>query len=208
MKTLKILAAVAAMLAFTGAAYAAPVFQGRLADGTASTTCTVSGSTKCAMFYNTTLDVTILNDWNIGFGVWSASAAGGSAQALAESAGAAQTGFTGWYLPTGIGTNVAGPSNQFQSIWNEVGASFAGLAAQFDGVQNGTYWSSSEIPDVTFPYAWNFDSVGGRGAAPQDSKQLAVALRPGDVTASVPEPQTLALTLIALVAAAVALRRR
>ena len=61
-------AAAAAMVALMGAAQAAPVFQGRLADGTASATCTVSGTGKCAMFYNTTLNITILNDWNIGTG--------------------------------------------------------------------------------------------------------------------------------------------
>ena len=62
MKTLKAWVAAAAVLALTGAAYAAPVFEGRLADGTASATCTGSGAAKCAMFYNTTLNVTILND--------------------------------------------------------------------------------------------------------------------------------------------------
>jgi hypothetical protein len=111
MKLTNCCAAAAAMVALVGAAQAAPVFQGRLANGTASSTCTVSGTTKCAMFYNTTLDITILNDWNIGTGFWSATAAEGSAQDLAKSAGEAQTDFVGWVLPTGDLFQQAGALN-------------------------------------------------------------------------------------------------
>lgn len=133
--------AATALWALTGVAFAAPDFQGRLADGTASTTCTKSGATKCAMFYNTTLNITILNDWNIGTGFWSDTAAAGSAQDLAESAGVAQTGFTGWLLPTGDGAALAGPLNQYLSIWIDVGSSQAGLQAQFDGVPRPSPYS-------------------------------------------------------------------
>jgi hypothetical protein len=45
MKTLNLMAVSAALVTLAGAAQAAPVFQGRLADGTASTTCTRSGAT-------------------------------------------------------------------------------------------------------------------------------------------------------------------
>jgi len=130
MRTLKTWVAAAAIVALTGAAHAASVFQGRLANGTASTTCTVSGLDKCAMFYNTTLDITILNDWNIGRGFWSATAAAGSAQALAESAGAAQTDFTGWFLPTGDGLQAVGALNQYAYIWNDVGGSLGGIVSR------------------------------------------------------------------------------
>lgn len=117
MKTLKTWVAAAAMVALTGAAQAALVFQGRLADGTASSTCTVNGPTRCAMFYNPALDITILNDRNIGMGFWSDTAAAGSAQALAASAGAAQTAFTtGWGLPTGDPLQGAGAQDQYLSI--------------------------------------------------------------------------------------------
>lgn len=207
----KSMAAAAAMLALTGAAYAAPVFQGRLADGTASATCTsngAGGTTKCAMYYNTTLDITILNDWNIGTGFWSSTAAAGSAQALAESAGDAQTDFTGWFLPTGDGGSVAGALNQYRSIWSDVGSSLVGLQAQFDGVQSFGYWSGTEY--APFPgTAWNFyTGDGGQGPGSKLNTLYAVAVRPGDVTASVPEPQTLALALLALGATVVARRRR
>ena len=208
MKTLKAWVAAATVLALTGAAYAAPVFQGRLANGTASATCTVSGAAKCAMFYNTTLNVTILNDWNIGIGFWSATAAAGSAQARAESTGAAQTAFTGWFLPTGDGGSVAGALNQYLSIWNDVGISFTGLQAQFDGVQSGGYWSGTEYAPGPGS-AWSFFTFGGGQVNVGKSNALyAVAVRPGDVAARVPEPQTLALVLLALGATVVARRRR
>ena len=207
MKTLKAWVAAAAVLALTGAAYAAPVFQGRLASGAASATCTVSGVAKCAMFYNTTLNVTILNDWNIS-GVWSATAAANSAQALAELAGAAQTAFTGWFLPTGDGGSVAGALNQYLSIWNDVGVSLANLQAQFDVVQSFGYWSGTEYAPNPAS-AWDFFTVVGfQSYDSKDSALYAVAVRPGDVAASVPEPQTLALALLALGATVVARRRR
>ena len=208
MNTFKTWVAAAAMLASAGAVSAAPVFQGRLADGTASTTCTVSGTDKCARFCDLSLDITILNDWNIGRGSWSATAAAGSAQALAESAGAAQTDFTGWFLPTGDGSKLAGALNQYLSIWNDVGGSLAGLKAQFDGVQSNFYWSGTEY--APNPNGARVFRTGG-GEQVNFGKGIAmhaVAVRPGDVAASVPEPQTLALALLALGAAVVARRRR
>ena len=216
MTTLKTWVAAATMLALSSAAYAAPVFQGRQADGTASLTCTVLGATKCAMFYNTTLNVTILNDWNIGRGIWSGSTppAAGSAQALAESAGAAQTDFTGWFLPTGDGSQGAGALNQYRSIWNDVGSSLAGLQAQFDGLQSGPYWSGTDFaPDPGTAWLFSIASPFGPNDGDldirvQDLTLYAVAVRAGDVTASVPEPQTLALALLALGATVVARRRR
>ena len=208
MSNLKTWAVAAAMVALTGAAYAAPVFLGRQADGAASATCTVLGAAKCAMFYNTTLDITILNDWSIGRGFWSDTAVAGSAQALAESAGAAQTAFTGWFLPTGNGDAVAGSLNQYLSIWSDVGSSLGGLLAQFDGVRADLYWSGTEYaPDPGA--AWDFYTLnGGQSPGGKDNALSAVAVRPGDVAASVPEPQTLALVLLALGATVVARRRR
>ena len=208
MKYTKTLTTAAVMVALTGAAHAAPVFQGRLADGTASTTCTVSGAGKCAMFYDTTLNITILNDWNIGQGGWSATAAALSAQALAETAGATQTGLTGWLLPTGDGSQGAGAQNQYLSIWNDAASSLAGLQARFDGVQSIAYWSGTEYAPVP-RYAWHFSAnVGFQDFDGKGYALYAVAVRPGDVAASVPEPQTLALALLALGAAVVARRRR
>ncbi len=207
-RVLKTLATLA-LLATVGVAQAGSVFQGRLADGTASSTCSVSGANKCAMFYDSNLDITILNDWGLGRGVWSATAAPGSAQALAETAGTAQTDFSGWFLPTGDRRGGIGALNQYLSIWNDVGRTVAGLVAQFDGLQYDGYWSSSE----DYPY-YGFAFNPGDGFQPQSNKEnafYAVAVRPGDVASSVatavPEPQTLALAFLAL-GATVAARKR
>jgi hypothetical protein len=189
----------------------APVFQGRLADGSASGSCTVSGVTKCTMFYNTTLDITILNDWNIVADYdrarWDAAAGPGSAQYFAEVAGLAATGLTGWMLPTGGQFVSAGTKNQYASIWRDVGSSFEGLRDQFDGVMYYGYWSSTEY--VWNPsQAWYFDTeIGAHYPDDKGYELYFVAIRPGDV-APVPEPQTAALALLALGLTAVVLARQ
>ena len=68
------------------------------------------------------------------------------------------------------------------------------------------YWSGTEYaPDPSGAWFFRTDrglrSYGGKSVG-----LYAVAVRPGDVTASVPEPQTLALVLLALGATAVARR--
>jgi len=139
------------------------------------------------MFYNPTLNITILNNWNIGQGTWSATATAGSAQALAATAGFYATGLTGWVLPTGNGSVTAGAQNQYLSIFNQAASSFAGLSAQFDGVQSGDYWSGTEYapnPDG----AWVFRTFdGAQGLVGKNDALYAVAVRPGDVAAAVPE---------------------
>jgi hypothetical protein len=199
-------ATMAALLGVAGTAHAA--FQGRLANGTPSTTCTVSGPSKCTYFYDTTLDITILNNWNLGGGTWSASAAPGSAQALAASAGLAASGLTGWVLPTGDGLAAAGALNQYLSIWNSVGSSLAGLRGQFDSVRAGLYWSGTVF--ATDPsIAWGFRAPNAAQFGEFHSFPLfAVAVLPGDVAAAIPEPQTYALMLMGLGVVLLARRKR
>ena len=196
----------AAQLGVAGTAQAA--FQGRDATGAASGSCTVTGTGKCTYFYDTALDITILNNWNIGPGSWSASAAPGSAQALVASAGLAASGLTGWGLPTGDGGAAAGAQNQYGSIWANVGSNFAGLSGQFDGVQRNGFWSGT---------AYALNSSGGWGISAPTGAQyvewqnyllVVVAVRPGDVVAAIPEPQTYALMLMGLGALLLAQRRR
>lgn len=189
-------AAVALMAA--SATQAAPVFQGRLADGSASSTCTVTGGTKCTMFYNTTLDITILNDWNIGIGTWSAKAAAGSAQAKARSAGFAATGRKGWVLPSGDWLADSAAENQYGSIWRDVGETVSGLQDQFDGVQPHLYWSRTHYLGDRDLLAWVFGAGYQRVLGPS-YEAYAVAVRRGDV-APVPEPEALALLALGLAA--------
>lgn len=195
-----------------GTASANSVFEGRLADGTASSSCTVSGAGKCAMFYDSHLNITILNDWYSGYGNWSATAAAGSSQASVASAGAIQTSFaTGWVLPTSNSVLVpAGPPNQYLSIWNDVGGTFIGLQAQFDNVQPANYWSQTPYTDFfTIDEAWRFNAYFGDSAHPkQDNFYLGVAVRAGDVASAVPEPQSYSMLLIGLGAIAAAIRKR
>jgi hypothetical protein len=81
--------------------------------------------------------------------------------------------------------------------------------ALFSNVQEYTYWSGTEFAPVPNS-AWDFSTyVGFQDYFDAKSNALyAVAVRPGDVAASVPEPQTLALALLALGATVVARRRR
>ena len=197
------------LMAAAGLVQALPfsAFEGRNANGSVNNTCTATGATACAMIYNSTLDITILNNWNIGFGFWSATAAAGSAQALAEAAGFAATGLTGWVLPTGNRNMVAGALNQFKSIWNDVGGSSTGLQSEFDGVvQTGLYWYGSEFGVLL---AWSFwAEFSYQDLDHQNRRLFAVAVRSGDVVAAVPEPESLALVLVGLVAAGATRRRR
>jgi len=75
--------------------------------------------------------------------------------------------------------------------------------SDFTNVQLGNYWSGTEI--ITGGFAWVIFPANGLQLGDVEDRQLyAVAVRP----ATVPEPQTLALALMALGATMVARRRR
>jgi hypothetical protein len=79
--------------------------------------------------------------------------------------------------------------------------------AEFTNVQPRFYWSGTEVaPGIS---AWFFrPESGNQGGGSLSNQFFAVAVRPGGVAASVPEPQTLALALLALGAMVVARRSR
>ena len=97
-----------------------------------------------------------------------------------------------------------------ESILNQTDDSAGEKAnlALFKNVQSSYYWSGTEYAPNT-NLAWGFSTGGGtQGYDDKNFSLYALAVRPGDVTAAVPEPQTLALALIALTGALVARRRR
>ena len=97
-----------------------------------------------------------------------------------------------------------------ESVLNQVGDTAEQIAnlALFSNVQSFAYWSGTVYaPNPTL--AWYFHTRGGnQDLVPPSAALFAVAVHPGDVAASVPEPQTLALVLLALGATVVARKRR
>jgi len=92
-------------------------------------------------------------------------------------------------------------------LWAEVGSNLTGLQSEFIDVQSFGYWSGTEYGPSPAS-AWVFYVGGFQNSVGKSSALHAVAVRPGDVAASVPEPQTLALVRFALGATLVARRRR
>lgn len=100
---------------------------------------------------------------------------------------------------------------EYADLWTDpgVGSSLSGLQINFTGVQPDDYWSGTERAPEPGPNVWLFrTSNGGEYIDIRDLGVYAVAVRPGDVVGSVPEPQTLALVLLALGATVVTRRRR
>lgn len=101
-------------------------------------------------------------------------------------------------------------NKESESVLDQTGDTAEQIAnlALFSHVQESTYWSGTEY--ALFPDdAWIFHaSIGFQYTDFKRVPWYAVAVRPGDVAAAVPEPQTLALALLALGAAMVVRRRR
>ncbi len=78
----------------------------------------------------------------------------------------------------------------------------------FTNVQSDAYWSGTGY--APYPgYAWLFGTGdGAQGSYVNYVALYAVAVRPGDVVSSVPEPQSYLMMLLGLGAVAVVVRRR
>ncbi len=88
-----------------------------------------------------------------------------------------------------------------ESVLDQTGDTAEQIAnmALFSNVQSDVYWSGTEsAPDTN--YARDFGTGGGfqNLGVDKTSALYAVAVRPGDVAATVPEPQTLALAMMAM----------
>ena len=97
-----------------------------------------------------------------------------------------------------------------ESVLNATGDTAEQIAnlAMFSNVQSDAYWSGTPFPPNS-DVAWGFATADGRQTYyPKSSNFFVLAVRSGDVAAPMPEPQTLALALLALGATVVARRRR
>lgn len=97
-----------------------------------------------------------------------------------------------------------------ESVLNQGGDTAEQIAnlGLFTNVQADFYWSGTEYgPD---PYeAWRFDAYSGfQRSITKDVALYAVAVRSGDVTATVPEPRTLVLVLTVMGGAMVVRRKQ
>ena len=198
----------------------------RLALAAALSVATVSAQAALearpgGMVYDTTLNITWLQNWNIN-GRMNWTTANNWANNLVYG------GFDDWRLPTSLNADGTGPcgdignlncsgsemGHMFYNNWGatagnafSTGSNAANLAL-FTNVQSLDYWSGTEYAPNPGD-AWVFSSSDGyQGFDSKFSALYAVAVRPGDVAAAVPEPQTLALVLLALGATVVARRRR
>ena len=79
--------------------------------------------------------------------------------------------------------------------------------ALFTNLQSSVYWSGTEIEMAN--YAWYFRTYDGyQGFIFMNFEYFAWAVRPGDVAAAIPEPETYALLLAGLGLLAVVEKRR
>jgi hypothetical protein len=174
--------------------------------------------------YDANLNLTWLRNWNVNGPMnW--------ATALNWAATLTVGAFSGWALPTidtgdtscsanfnfgGLypnqyfGFNCTGSAMgylYYTELGNPAGGPLSNTGP-FQNLQSDTYWSATEFapsPDL----AWIFlNNTGTQSWGDKSQAFYAVAVRPGDVAAAVPEPQTLALVLLALGAGVVTRRRR
>jgi MYXO-CTERM domain-containing protein len=199
----------------------------------AATALTLSGAVQAALVarsgglvYDTVQNITWLQNWNTnGQMTWT------TANAWAN--GLVYAGYGDWRLPT-ANTSGSGPCFNYSCDNSELGYLFyyylgvntdgdlldhtGDTVEQIDNLAkftnleqmlNGGYWSSEVYGDVGSQSATLFrtERAGFGSAGANFGGAYAVAVRTGDVTAAVPEPQTLALALLALAAAVVARRR-
>lgn len=116
-------------------------------------------------------------------------------------------GTSGWTLPS---------IDQYQGLWSSVGGYYGGLKSHFltnddEAKAYGPYWSSTEYElNSNDAYAFFTGYSGGVYTHPKYLGNYGTAVRaasPAEINA-VPEPESFALVLVALVAAGAATRRR
>jgi hypothetical protein len=188
------------------------------------------------MIYDTTLDITWLADWNYALtSGYATSNAGGDATNQIKNTGemgwaAANAwanslvfgGYSDWRLPTALsrtgsvpcaynGCNGSEMGHMYYDDWgspvggpNSLGSNTANFSL-FRNVKTAEYWSGT----VYGGYSWFFSTrYGNQGNNDPSITYYAVAVRDGDVSASVPEPATFALLSLSLGAIGLLRRRK
>jgi hypothetical protein len=124
-------------------------------------------------------------------------------------------GYDDWRLPTALNQNLTGPcvnanctnSEMGHMFYNNLGASAfrsilsgtnAANLALITHLQSSTYWSGTAFAPIPAS-AWHFDAnYGYQSYQFQHYEYYAWAVRPGDVAAPIPEPETYAMMLAGL----------
>jgi|CXWL01.1.fsa_nt_gi hypothetical protein len=131
-------------------------------------------------------------------------------------AGLSYGGYDDWRLPTALNQDGTGPCSGFNCISSEMGHMFynnlgaaAGSSvlagtdtanlALFTNLQSDVYWSGTVYAPDPASLAWGFGTFNGsQGGTSQNNEFYAWAVRPGDVAAAIPEPETYAMLLAGL----------
>ena len=182
---------------WTVPALAVQPLQGRTITGAA----VASNDPSAVMEYDPNLNVTWLRNWNVQGGKsW--------ADQVAWAANYSVGGFAGWALPTASAgcTGYSCTGSQMGYLFFIEGYTPSN-PGRFQDMPGDYHWSGTAYasnPD----YAWYFrTSDGYQELAGKGTSMYAVAVRPGDVSAAVPEQHTGTLMLIGLGAVTVTLRR-
>ena len=123
-------------------------------------------------------------------------------------------GYTDWRLPTALNQDGTGPCYGYSCNSSEMGHLFstdgelisgqsittsATLNSYFTNMQSGLYWSGTAYAPNPASFTWGFyTSFGYQDFNFQNYEYYAWAVRPGDVAAPIPEPETYAMLLAGL----------
>ena len=166
----------------------------------------LNGDTVVDAFYDTDLDITWRRNGNLnGLMTW--------AGAVTWADNMTFGGYNDWRLPTSsmcAGFNCTG--GELGHLWYVEWGNLAGDVTPdvggFANVQLYAYWSGTTYA-ADPSQAWHLNIDGGdQDFAGKQNLLYAMAVRPGDVTAAIPEPETYALMLAGLGVLAAAARRR